>query len=123
MTESMLTDTAISDVLADVRQLGVRVAIDEFGIGYSSIADLGKFAVDAVKLDRSFLDDFGRDQRGINFVGAVIALAHAAGMMVVVDGIETPAQFDIASAAGAGHGARLLVRTTAFGDSRQGNGR
>jgi diguanylate cyclase (GGDEF)-like protein len=101
VTEGMLTDVAISYVLADVRRLGVRVAIDEFGIGYSSIARLGQLAAEVVKLDRGFLENFGGDARGASFVSAVVALAHAAGMAVVVDGIETQAQFDMASAAAA----------------------
>lgn len=101
VTEGMLTDVAISYVLADLRKSGVRVAIDEFGIGHSSITHLGQLPVEVVKLDRSFLENFGSNVQGMGFIGAVIALAHAAGMAVVVDGIETQAQFDMAAAAGA----------------------
>jgi diguanylate cyclase (GGDEF)-like protein len=101
VTEGMLTDLALSYVLADLRKLGVRVAIDEFGIGHSSLTQLAQLAVEVVKLDRSFLENFGGDAQGLGFIGAVISLAHAAGMAVVVDGIETQAQFDAAAAAGA----------------------
>jgi len=101
VTESMLTDAAIANTLADVRKLGVRVAIDDFGMGYSSLSCLRRLPVDVVKLDRNFVKDIDSDPRSAEFVGAVIALAHAAGMSVVVEGIETQAQLDIAAAAGA----------------------
>jgi len=100
VTESMLTDVAVSFVLANVRRLGVRVAIDDFGMGYSSLSYLRRLPVDVVKLDRSFLDDVA-DARGASFIGAVIAVAHAADMSVVVEGIETQAHLDIALGAGA----------------------
>jgi diguanylate cyclase (GGDEF)-like protein/PAS domain S-box-containing protein len=100
VTESMLSDAAAASVLADVRKLGVRVAIDDFGIGYSSLSYLRRLPVDLVKLDRSFLEDVEGDASGAGFVEAVVALAHSAGKVVVLEGIETEAQFDIASTAG-----------------------
>jgi diguanylate cyclase (GGDEF)-like protein len=101
VTESILTNPAVADVLAEVRKLGVRVAIDDFGMGYSSLSLLRRLPVDVVKLDRAFLDDVEGDLLGASFVGAVIALAHTAGKSVVLEGIETQAQFDLAAAAGA----------------------
>jgi diguanylate cyclase (GGDEF)-like protein len=101
VTESMLTDATGSMVLADLRGLGVSVAIDDFGIGFSSLSYLRRLPVDKVKLDRSFLEDIEGDTRGVGFVNAVIALAHAAGKPVVFEGIETRAQSDIAIATGA----------------------
>jgi EAL domain-containing protein (putative c-di-GMP-specific phosphodiesterase class I) len=101
ITETLLTDAVAAAVLTDVRKLGVRVAIDDFGIGHSSLSYLRRLPADVVKLDRSFLEDVEGDPRGTQFVGAVIALAHAAGKPVVFEGIETQAQFGIASAAGA----------------------
>jgi diguanylate cyclase (GGDEF)-like protein len=101
ITESMLTDAASAAVLAEIRALGVEIAIDDFGIGYSSLSYLRRLPVDKVKLDRSFLEDMEGDPRGIDFVSAVIALAHAAGKPVVFEGIETQAQLDIAFITGA----------------------
>ena len=101
VTESMLTDTMAATALTQVRELGVKVAIDDFGIGYSSLSYLRRLPVDVVKLDRSFLEDIDGDPRGQGFVGAVIALAHAAGKPVVFEGIETQHQFDIAVETGA----------------------
>jgi len=101
VTESMFADIAVSLALAEVRKSGVRVAIDDFGMGYSSLSYLRRLPVDIVKLDRSFLADVDGEARSADFVGAVIAVAHAVGLSVVVEGIETQAQLDIASAAGA----------------------
>jgi diguanylate cyclase (GGDEF)-like protein len=101
VVESLLADAAAATVLADIRKLGVRVAIDDFGIGYSSLSYLRRLPVDIVKLDRSFLEDVEGDPRGAAFVRAVVALAHAAVKPVVFEGIETQAQFDIARNAGA----------------------
>jgi diguanylate cyclase (GGDEF)-like protein len=100
VTESMLADTAASFTLANVRKLGLRVAIDDFGKGYSSLSYILTLPVDVVKLDRGFLLDNG-DVRRPAFVSAVVALAHAAGMSVVAEGIETQDHLDAAIAAGA----------------------
>jgi EAL domain-containing protein (putative c-di-GMP-specific phosphodiesterase class I) len=97
----MFADVAVSIALADVRKSGVRVVIDDFGMGYSSLSYLRRLPLDIVKLDRSFLADVGGEAHGADFVGAVIAVAHAVGLSVVIEGIETQAQLDIASAAGA----------------------
>jgi EAL domain-containing protein (putative c-di-GMP-specific phosphodiesterase class I) len=97
VTESMLADSAISSVIADVRKLGVRIAIDDFGTGYSSLSSLRHLPADIIKLDRSFIEGDAGDPV---FIGSVIELAHAAGMSVVQEGIETQAQLNNASAAG-----------------------
>jgi EAL domain-containing protein (putative c-di-GMP-specific phosphodiesterase class I) len=101
VTESMLTDIAVSMALVELRKLGIKVAIDDFGIGYSSLSYLLRIEADVVKLDRSFLEMVGGDARGPEFVGAVVGLAHVAGMTVVVEGIETQAHLDIAVGVGA----------------------
>jgi EAL domain-containing protein (putative c-di-GMP-specific phosphodiesterase class I) len=101
VTESILSDDTAASVLKDIRKLGVKVAIDDFGVGYSSLSYLRRLPVDEVKLDRSFLEDVESDPRGEGFVAAVIALAHAAGKPVVFEGIETQAQFGIALSNGA----------------------
>jgi len=99
--DSILSDAAATDVLAEIRRLGVRVAIDDFGIGHASFAYLRRLEVDEVKLDRRFLDNLENEPRGAALVGAVIALAHAAGIPVAFEGIETQAEADIALNAGA----------------------
>jgi diguanylate cyclase (GGDEF)-like protein len=101
VTEGILPDEMSSGVLASIRKLGVGVAIDDFGSGYSSLSQLRQLPVDVVKLDRSFLKDIEDDASNAEFVTAVIALSHAAGKPVVFEGVETQSQFDIVRAAGA----------------------
>ncbi len=101
ITDNILMNVAATAVLAEIRGHGVRVAIDDFGIGHSSHRFLCGLQADEVKLDRQFLEDVMADLRGMVLVGPVIALAHAAGLPVAVEGIETRAEADIALGAGA----------------------
>ena len=101
VTENLLASKAVAEVLAEVHTTGVRIAIDDFGMGYSSLSHLRRLPVDVVKLDRAFLEDIDGDARGSGFIGAVIGLAHAAGLSVILEGIETPAQYGLAAASGA----------------------
>jgi EAL domain-containing protein (putative c-di-GMP-specific phosphodiesterase class I) len=114
VTERTLVDAAVSEVLADVRRLGVRVAIDDFGTGYSSLSSLRQSSADMVKLDRSFIEG---DAGGSVFIRAVIQLAHAVGIPVVLEGIETQAQFENALAAGADMVQGFLVGGPLFADA------
>jgi diguanylate cyclase (GGDEF)-like protein len=101
VTDNILGDVAAAFVLAEIRKLGVRVAIDDFGIVHLAPSYLRLLQVDEVKLDRRFLEDVEGDARGKALIGAVIALAHAASMPVVFEGVETVAEADIALGAGA----------------------
>jgi diguanylate cyclase (GGDEF)-like protein len=95
VVESLLADAAAGAALAEVRELGVQLAIDDFGIGFSSLSYLRRLPVETVKLDRSFLEDIEGEKSDTGFITAVVALAHAAGKKVVFEGIETDAQFDV----------------------------
>jgi diguanylate cyclase (GGDEF)-like protein/PAS domain S-box-containing protein len=94
ITESVLMDDVQSsiDALLDLKALGVRLAIDDFGTGYSSLSYLRRFPVDVVKLDRSFVAGLGVDSAATAIVAAVVNLAHALGILVVAEGVETEAQ-------------------------------
>ncbi|HEX6157924.1 MAG TPA: EAL domain-containing protein, partial [Burkholderiales bacterium] len=94
ITESMVMnnpDQAI-DVLRQVKALGVSVAIDDFGIGYSSLAYLKRFPIDTVKVDRSFVEDIPADENSMAIAQAVIAMAHNLRLKVVAEGVESEGQ-------------------------------
>ncbi|MHB1553501.1 MAG: putative bifunctional diguanylate cyclase/phosphodiesterase [Acidimicrobiales bacterium] len=93
LTEALLmTDRA--DALERLRALGVRIAVDDFGTGYSSLSWLARLPVDVVKVDRSFVAQLGTADRYGAIVDAMIHLAHALGLDVVAEGVETDAQLE-----------------------------
>jgi EAL domain-containing protein (putative c-di-GMP-specific phosphodiesterase class I) len=93
ITESVLIadDRVAAAVLAGLKDLGVALAIDDFGAGYSSLAYLKRLPVDALKIDRSFVQGLGRRPDTV-IVAVVISLGEALGLEVVVEGIETADQ-------------------------------
>lgn len=94
VTESMLMHdpAAAAGILMDLKNEGFSVSLDDFGTGYSSLAYLKSFAVDVVKIDRSFVTDIATDARDRAIVAAVTSLGHALGLRVLAEGIETEAQ-------------------------------
>ena len=80
------------DALRQLIASGVPVGIDDFGTGYSALAYLPRFDLDFMKIDRSFLADVGREARADAVVTAIVDLAHAHGMRVTAEGVETPRQ-------------------------------
>ncbi len=77
--------------LAALKAIGVQLSIDDFGTGYSSLSYLKNFPVDAVKIDRAFVDGLGTDQRDYSLVAAILAMAEALGLSVTAEGIENTA--------------------------------
>ena len=88
------------DVLTQLREAGVRISLDDFGTGYSSLSYLHNFPLQKVKIDRSFLEDFGSSQRPLTLLRGVARLSADLGMSVVVEGIETNEQLELISAEG-----------------------
>ncbi len=94
ITESMLmhnADTAIC-TLSALKKMGVTISLDDFGTGYSSLAYLKRFPLDAVKVDRSFVQDIAADSDDASITRAVITMAHHLKLKVVAEGVETPEQ-------------------------------
>jgi diguanylate cyclase (GGDEF)-like protein len=79
-------------VLDDLKRVGVRLALDDFGIGYSSLSYLKRFPIDIVKIDQMFIADLSRDRVSHAIVSKVIELAHLLDMTVVAEGVETADQ-------------------------------
>jgi EAL domain-containing protein (putative c-di-GMP-specific phosphodiesterase class I) len=70
----------------------VNLSVDDFGTGYSSFAYLRRLPVDALKIDKSFIDGVATDERDQALVGGMVQLAHTLGLTVVAEGVETPGQ-------------------------------
>jgi EAL domain-containing protein (putative c-di-GMP-specific phosphodiesterase class I) len=95
VTESVLMEEQaglVSGVLAELRRLGVHVLIDDFGTGYSSLAYLKRFPVEALKIDRSFVEGLGQDAESEAIVDATIRLAQSLHLRTIAEGVETEQQ-------------------------------
>ena len=97
LTEDALLEDEASVVraLEELRAEGVRIALDDFGTGYSSLAYIERLPLDIVKLDREFVAELGTNERAEGVLSAAIDLAHAVGVPVVAEGVETPQQAQI----------------------------
>jgi len=102
VTETGLADNidAVVSALRQVREVGARVAIDDFGTGHASLTYLARFPVDIVKVDRSFVQGLGNDAASGVIVRSVAAMAHALGMTVIAEGVESLNQLEIVLEAG-----------------------
>ena len=94
ITESALMEDpeAVLDTLVALKSLGVALAIDDFGTGYSSLLYLKRFPVDALKIDRTFVDGLGADPEDSAIVTSIVSLAAAVGIVAVAEGVETVIQ-------------------------------
>jgi EAL domain-containing protein (putative c-di-GMP-specific phosphodiesterase class I) len=94
-----ITETVLINELGNAGQVieslsaaGVRLALDDFGTGYSTLAHLQQLRTDVLKIDRSFTAQIGKNPRDREIIRAVTAMAHALGMTVICEGIETDSQ-------------------------------
>ncbi len=96
ITESaLMADVKAATVaLRELRSLGLHLAVDDFGTGYSSLTYLKRFPVEAIKVDRTFVNGLGIDQEDSTIVEAVVNLGHSLGLSVVAEGVETPLQLN-----------------------------
>lgn len=96
ITESVLMeDTAATmSILKGLRKLGVRLAIDDFGTVYSSLSYLKRFPLDNLKIDRSFVTGVATKAEDAAIIAATISMAHALGLVVTAEGVETKQQLE-----------------------------
>jgi len=95
LTESVVMEdpAAAATILTAIRRLGVKIAIDDFGSEYSSLAYLKRFPATTLKIDQSFVKSLAmRDSPDATLIATIVAMARALGIATVAEGVETPAQ-------------------------------
>ena len=97
ITESAMMgdDKNVLEELSAIRDLGVKLHVDDFGTGYSSLSQLQKMKMDVLKVDRAFTSALGQSREGTVFFQAIVSMAHALGMSVVAEGVETQEQLQL----------------------------
>jgi diguanylate cyclase (GGDEF)-like protein len=101
ITEAAIMSNAepVLATLKDVHRMGIRVAIDDFGTGYSSFAYLKRFEIDSLKIDRTFVEGIEREDN-LAIARSIVSVAHALGLPVTAEGVETLIQAEILAALG-----------------------
>ncbi|HVV45447.1 MAG TPA: EAL domain-containing protein [Bryobacteraceae bacterium] len=109
ITESALVGNLDSaqEVVGSLRSAGVRIVLDNFGTGYSSLYHLRNFALDKIKIDRSFVDDL-QSVESARIVSALVGLAHGLGLTIVADGVRESGQKESLLATGCEQGQGFL---------------
>ena len=109
--EAMLLEgmDAVIERLRPYRAMGLQVALDHFGAGYSSLAHLVRYELDYVKIDQGFVEALEREPNGLAACEAIIAMAHKLGMKVVAEGVETELQRTLLREAGCDYAQGYVV--------------
>jgi EAL domain-containing protein (putative c-di-GMP-specific phosphodiesterase class I) len=110
ITESALIEESeiTSQNLAYLKQIGVTLVLDDFGTGYASLAYLRKFPIDAVKIDRGFIDGLGQNADDDTIVETILRMAAGLHLDAVAEGVETPEQAAILEKMGCTQGQGFL---------------
>ena len=106
LVETMVIEEATDtiEVIRKLREMGIRIALDDFGIGHSTLHRLQSFQVDYVKIDRHFLEAAGHTERDKEIMRSIIELINASGAEAIVEGIEDTQQLNFAKSLGASYG-------------------
>lgn len=102
ITEGLLLHSSetVGESLRALNDAGIRVSLDDFGTGYSSLSYLQRFDIDILKIDQSFVRNLAPDSTNLALCKAIIVMAHALGIQVVAEGVETQQQRDLLAALG-----------------------
>ena len=94
ITESMAMKNIVrtAECLKQLSEMGIRIYIDDFGIGYSSLNYLKRLPIECLKIDKSFIQDIANDSDDRAIISAVTAMAHKMRMKVIAEGVETEEQ-------------------------------
>jgi diguanylate cyclase (GGDEF)-like protein len=97
LTESALLDSEplAPTALAEMRRLGIRIWLDDFGTGFSGLSHLRRVPVDGVKIDRSFVQDLLSDREDLALTSAIVAMAGSLGIEAIAEGVESEPQLEI----------------------------
>ncbi len=87
----LVSDASAIDRLTSLKRLGVRIALDDFGTGYTSVAQLGLFPIDILKIDRSYVATMGTSD---HLVHMMVQVGHTCALHVIAEGVEAPAQLE-----------------------------
>lgn len=112
LTENILLDREKEQIEANLKKLrdmGFSIALDDFGTGFSSLSHLSRYAIDTIKIDRSFVARLLQEPSSRAIVRAVVTLGHELGMRVVAEGIETEEQLALLRSQGCDFGQGYLV--------------
>ncbi len=92
ITESLLAQDDIANILRALKRLGVRLAIDDFGAGHSNLGHLRRLPIDRIKIDKSFVRDIGGEDDDQAIAAALIAMARGLRLDIIAEGVETETQ-------------------------------
>lgn len=121
LTETVFqTGPATVESLRRLREMGVSIALDDFGIGYSSLTSLEQLPITRVKLDRMLVEGVDTNPRSAAIVRSIVALCHGLGLQVIAEGVERPAQLEFLSRCGPlGVQGYLLARPVEMQDAEK----
>lgn len=110
ITESALMENAqrSAQMLQHLKELDIKVCVDDFGTGYSSLSYLHTFPIDTLKIDKSFVQDMGRNRHNLEIVRTIALLAQNLRLDVIAEGVETPEQLAQLRAIGCGYAQGFL---------------
>lgn len=100
ITESALVQTIETDIINEIKALGIQISLDDFGTGYSSLAYLSQLPLDHLKIDRSFIADIERIPHAVAVVKSIIALSNTLGIRVIAEGVESASVLPLLAAEG-----------------------
>ncbi len=110
ITESLLleNESKVFEQLIEFRNAQIGVALDDFGVGYSSLSRIKELDIDYIKIDRSFIQNLTPDSQDIALCEAIIVMAHKLNIKVIAEGIESPLQYKLLLAMGCDYGQGFL---------------